>query len=59
MALTQKEIINCILAAIMRRIKIDCLATDQARFRKKTTKSGLVSDIWMNLVQGDFDPLRL
>ena len=55
---TQNEIKGRIRAAIARKMKTNCLATDNERFGKKAIGSELVKDTWSNLAQGLKSPLR-
>lgn len=44
---------------VIRRVKLDCLATDGNRFSKKAYKPGLIAITWSNLIQEELSPLRL
>lgn len=56
---TEKEILCRIKAAITKRIKLDCLATDSERFGKKAYEPRIIKDTWSNLIPEDLAPLRL
>lgn len=54
----QKTIENQVIAAIARRIKIDCLATNTQRYGKKAIKTRLVANIWKFILPRMKDPVR-
>ncbi|KNZ80655.1 Ribonuclease H1, partial [Termitomyces sp. J132] len=57
--LSRQEVVSQMRAALERKIKLDCMATDAERYGKKVVMQKKVHSMWKHLMSADSTPLTL